>query len=89
MFTGGSPREGPVSSQTAKPADEVVNGIDWDADGPADVDDLEVAGGDEFVHRAPGDAECPAGSLDGQQEHETASVLIVGRRGENAVSICG
>jgi hypothetical protein len=56
----------------SEPADEVMNGVDGDADGSADVDDLEVAGADELVHRASGDPECPSGIFDGQEQHEAA-----------------
>jgi hypothetical protein len=63
----------------SEPADEVMNGIDGNADGSADVDDLEVAGADEPVHRASRDPECSSGIFDGQEQHEAASVVIVGR----------
>jgi hypothetical protein len=61
-----------------EPAYEVVEGVDRDADGPADVDDLEVAGADELVHRASGHAERPTGVFDGQEQDETVSVRRLG-----------
>jgi hypothetical protein len=62
-----------------------MDGVDGDANGPADVDDLEVARADELVHRAPGNPECPTGLFDGQKEYETTFLPIVGRRGGTAV----
>jgi hypothetical protein len=47
-----------------------VNGIDRDASGPTDVDDLEIAPLDELVDRAATNAECSPGAFDREQEHE-------------------
>jgi len=51
-----------------------VNGVDQDASGPTDVDDLEIAPLDELVDRAATNAECSAGAFDREQEHELAFV---------------
>jgi hypothetical protein len=58
-----------------------MDGVDWDTDGPADVDDLEVARPDELVHGAPAHSERLAGVFDGQEQYETTTIPVVGGRG--------
>ena len=62
-----------------------MDGIDRNANRPSDVDYFEVTGADEFVHRAPGNAEGPTGVLDRQEEDEIAGVAGVRRLGGNVV----
>lgn len=53
---------------SAESSDVVVDGIDRDAGGAADVDDFEISLLDELVDRAASHAEGAPGALDTQQE---------------------
>lgn len=55
-------------SALTEPTDVVVDCINGDSGGPADVDHFEVALLDELVDRAATYAERPSGAFDGQQE---------------------
>ena len=56
---------------------ELVDGVGGHAGGAADVDDLELAGGDELVGGGASDVE-DAGGLDDGEEERLVLVAVVG-----------
>jgi hypothetical protein len=57
-----------MASALTETTDVVVDGVDRDSGGPADVDHFEVALLDELVDGAAAYAERPPGAFDGEQE---------------------
>lgn len=58
-----------MASALTEPMDVVVDCINGDSGGPADVDHFEVALLDELVNRAATYAQRPSGAFDGEQEN--------------------
>ena len=57
-----------MASALTEPTDVLVDCINGDSGGPADVDHFEVPLLDELVDRASTYAERPSGAFDGEQE---------------------